>query len=167
MSIKIAVTGHRPKYLYGYDLSDQRWIALKSRIKDFLLDTALEKDNIEAITGMALGVDTLFAQAVLELQEEGIPISLICMIPCLNQDRMWRAADKKRYKEILKRADDVIYVSDEEYHPALMMLRNHAMVDAADQVLAVWRGINGGTAEAVNYAKKRNKPVVIIDPREI
>lgn len=36
-----------------------------------------------------------------------------------------------------------------------------------DEVLAVWRGISGGTAEAIAYARKRGKPVVIIDPREI
>lgn len=164
---KICITGHRPKSLYGYDLSDPNWIKLKLKLKSFLMETVLEHDTVEAISGMALGVDTIFAQAVLELQEEGVPISLIAMVPCLNQERMWRAADKKRYKEILDRADKVIYVSNEEYRRELMMQRNHAMVDSADQVLAVWRGISGGTAEAIAYARKRGKPVVIIDPREI
>lgn len=164
---KICITGHRPKSLYGYDLSDPRWIRLKMELKNYLQQFILEQDTVDAITGMALGVDTIFAQAVLELQEEGFPISLIAMIPCLNQERMWRAADKNRYKEILSKADKVIYTSNEEYRKSLMILRNHAMVDEADQVLAVWRGINGGTASTIDYAKKRGKPLTILDPRVI
>ena len=68
----ISVTGHRPDKLYGYDLSDKRWQELKNQIKN----TLKSNNCTEAITGMALGVDTIFALAVLELKDEGYDISL-------------------------------------------------------------------------------------------
>ena len=65
--MKICVTGHRPNKLYGYNLSDPRWQRLKEQFKSILKENNCE----EAITGMALGVDTVFAFAVLELKNEG------------------------------------------------------------------------------------------------
>ena len=57
--MKICVTGHRPNKLYGYNLSDHRWEKLKERFKQILKENNCD----EAITGMALGVDTVFAIA--------------------------------------------------------------------------------------------------------
>lgn len=76
--MKICVTGHRPNKLYGYNLSDPRWQRLKEQFKSILKENNCE----EAITGMALGVDTVFAFAVLELKNEGYDIRLHCAIPC-------------------------------------------------------------------------------------
>ena len=78
--MKMCVTGHRPNKLYGYDLTDDRWIALKEDFKQILIENKCD----EAITGMALGVDTMFAYAVLELKESGYDIKLHCAVPCRN-----------------------------------------------------------------------------------
>ena len=69
----ICVTGHRPDKLYGYDLTDPRWQDLKNIFKEKLI----EMKCTNAISGMALGVDTIFALAVLELKKKGIPFSFI------------------------------------------------------------------------------------------
>ena len=78
--MKICVTGHRPNKLYGYNLSDPRWQKLKEQFKQILKENNCD----EAITGMALGVDTVFALAALELKDEGYGIKLHCAIPCKN-----------------------------------------------------------------------------------
>ena len=70
--MKICVTGHRPNKLYGYNLSDPRWQKLKEQFKQILKENNCD----EAITGMALGVDTVFALAALELKDEGYDIKL-------------------------------------------------------------------------------------------
>ncbi len=77
----ICVTGHRPDKLYGYDLTDPRWQDLKNIFKEKLI----EMKCTNAISGMALGVDTIFALAVLELKKEGHPIQLHCALPCPEQ----------------------------------------------------------------------------------
>lgn len=158
--MKMCVTGHRPKKLYGYDLTDPRWVRLKNDFKDIL------KRNLcdEAITGMALGVDTVFALAVLELKKEGYDIKLHCAIPCKNHSCKWPEKSVLQYKDILSKADTVKLVSDEEYKPWLMQKRNEYMVDLADVVIAVWDGSNSGTGNCIKYAQKCGKEIIQITP---
>ena len=157
--MKICVTGHRPKKLYGYNLNDPRWIRMKDQFKNILRDNHCN----EAITGMALGVDTVFALAVLELKDEGYPIKLHCAIPCKNHSSRWSREDVYRYNNILNHADIVKLVSNEEYKPYLMNKRNEYMVDIADKVIAVWDGSHSGTENCVKYAQKRGKEIIRVD----
>ena len=157
--MKICVTGHRPNKLYGYNLSDTRWQNLKNTFKQLLIDNNCD----EAISGMALGVDTIFALAVLELKNEGYNIKLHCAIPFKNHSSNWFQSSKDLYNDILSKADIVKYVSEEDYQPWLLQKRNEYMVDLADKVIAVWDGSKGGTANCVNYAKKCNKSIIYID----
>lgn len=158
--MKICVTGHRPNKLYGYDFSDSRWQQLKEQFKEILRENNCD----EAITGMALGVDTIFALAVLELRESSYPIKLHCAIPCKNQDKFWPEENRILYKTILKNADTVKFVSNEEYKPWVMQKRNEYMVDLADKVIAVWDGSKSGTGNCVKYAKQVGKVVIRIEP---
>ena len=51
------------------------------------------------------------------------------------------------------------------YHERCMMERNKFMVDHADILLAVCRKIpRSGTEATINYARKMNKEVIMIDP---
>lgn len=158
--MKICVTGHRPNKMYGYDINDARWIALKEKFKTLLVENNCD----EAITGMALGVDTVFALAVLELKDEGYNIKLHCAIPCNNHSCNWIKESVDLYNDILSKADTVKLVSNKEYSPWLMQVRNEYMVDLADKVIAVWDGTKGGTANCVHYARKSGKDVIRIYP---
>ena len=161
--MRICVTGHRPGKLYGYDLSDSRWERLKKVLKKILI----EKECTEAITGMALGVDTIFALAVLELKNEGYNIKLHCAIPCRNQDARWAKKDQKLYNNILKRADSVRIVSNTDYNLSVMQKRNEYMVNSSDGVIAVWDGSKSGTANCVRYAKEKERFVIYVDPNNM
>ena len=158
--MKICVTGHRPNKLYGYNLSDPRWQRLKEQFKSILKENNCE----EAITGMALGVDTVFALAVLELKNEGYNIKLHCANPCKKHSCKWIKESVAQYNYILSKADIVKLVSKEEYKPWLMQKRNEYMVDLADRVIAVWDGSKGGTANCVKYAEKVGKEIIRIEP---
>lgn len=156
----ICVTGHRPDKLYGYELSDWRYMVLKEKLK-----TILKENNCsEAISGMALGVDTVFALAVLELKLEGYPIQLHCAIPCQNQDKFWKQPDKERYHMILEKADIVKMVTNAPYTPFCMQQRNEYMVNHSDKVIAVWNGSSGGTKNCIDYAKNRKKEIIWFFP---
>ena len=158
--MKISVTGHRPNKMYGYDIYNKKWTELKEKFKSLLIENNCD----EAITGMALGVDTVFALAVLELKEEGYDIKLHCAIPCKNHSCKWIKESVDLYNDILSKADTVKLVSDEEYKPWLMQKRNEYMVDLADKVIAVWDGSNGGTGNCVRYAEKCGKEIIRILP---
>ena len=45
---------------------------------------------------------------------------------------------------------------------AAPIIRNKEIVSKCDVLLAVWDGISKGTKATINFAKKQNKPVVII-----
>lgn len=110
--MKICVTGHRPNKLYGYNLLQPKYFELIHTFKDILK----EEECTEAITGMALGTDTIFAVAVLSLKKEEYDIKLHCAIPCKNHTKMWRNPDDiKRYHKILDKADIVKIVTEKEY----------------------------------------------------
>ena len=159
-SMKICVIGHRPNKLYGYNFSDPCYQKLKEQFKSILKENKCD----EAITGMALGVDTVFALAVLELKNEGYNIKLHCAIPCKNHSCKWAKESVDQYNYILSKADTVKLVSEEEYKPWLMQKRNEYMVDLADKVIAVWDGSKSGTANCVKYAERIGTEIIKIDP---
>ncbi len=114
------------------------------------------------IAGMALGADLDFAEIVLKLQHK-YPVTLECAIPCPSQTYKWNEKDILRYEKIKKQADKVTLVS-KCYTPECMLKRNRYMVDKSELIIAVFNGIQkGGTWYTINYAKKENKHIEIIE----
>lgn len=100
-----AFTGHRPaKFPWKYDERDERCVALKTvltqEIKKLMWDGVTD-----FFTGMALGVDTWAAMAVLALRERYQGIKLHCVLPCEGQDIKWTEPDRAQYQYILSEAD--------------------------------------------------------------
>jgi uncharacterized phage-like protein YoqJ len=160
----ICVTGHRPKRLYGYDLTDPRWMKLYEKFQEILT-----KKNCDwAVSGMALGVDTIFALAVIDLRDnKGVNIKLHCAVPCHNQSEPWfNEEDISRYNQIIEQSDRVTYVTNSDYVDGCLEERNKFMVDISDEVLAVWTGEAGGTAHCIEYAEHEGRKVTnLIDER--
>lgn len=48
------------------------------------------------------------------------------------------------------------------YGRAAPLKRNEEMVDMADAVLVIWDGSSRGAQYTMNYAKKRNKPLTVV-----
>lgn len=161
--MKIAVTGHRPNKLWGYDYKHPNYKTLCETFKQLLI----ENNCTEAITGMALGVDQVFAMAVIGLKKAGHSIKLYCAIPCQNHSSKWPSESVRIYNTILKYSDNTVLVNDKPYTPQLMQLRNEYMVDLADKVIAVWDGSKSGTGNCVAYAKHKHKPIILVDPTSI
>lgn len=118
-------------------------------------------------TGMALGVDQLFALVVLELKNKGHNITLEAAIPCQNHCGRWPASSQKLWQDIVDACDKVTLVTDAPYQPWMMQKRNEYMVDNANLILAIWDGSNGGTANCVHYAQDKGKAIYQINPKKI
>ena len=164
--IKVMITGHRPKKLWGYDLTHPNYKVLYNAIKRRLLN-AVGSSPFEMISGMALGVDTQFALMAAKLSREGYPVELFLAIPCDNQSAKWSAKDMLLYDKVLRAAGAVHYVSTEPYSRGCMQDRNKFMVKRCDKAIAVWDGSPGGTGNTVKLIKKANKPLDIIDPNKL
>lgn len=52
------------------------------------------------------------------------------------------------------------------YKRAAPIKRNEEMVQIADTVLVIWDGDSKGTLSTINFAKKQNKPTIVVNLKE-
>lgn len=152
---------------------------MKSNTCCFTGHRRLPKDNIEQIikklnqevdwliaqgvtnfiSGGAIGFDQLAASLIIAKKETGQPLRLIFALPCKNQDELWDDKQKKLYRNLLSEADEIIYIS-ETYQCGCMEKRNHYMVAQASYCLCALLHTFGGTAQTVEYAKKKGLNII-------
>ena len=156
-------TGHRPDKLpWGEDESDPRCLRLKRAVAQAVED-ACASGVRHFITGMARGCDLYFAEAVLELREEGEAITLECARPCETQADSWPEAERARYQSILDRCNFETLVQH-HYDRFCMIRRNRYMVDRSGRMIAVYNGLpKGGTFQTLTYALKKGLTTRILD----
>lgn len=164
MGSRCAFTGHRPqKFLWRYDESADACIRLKALLSR-QIEELLLSGTTDFLSGMAEGVDTWSAMAVLAWREKLPKVKLHCILPCLTQADQWSRDSRKTYYSILEQADSVVYVN-RLYHKNCMLERNRFLVNHADILLAVYNGEwRGGTAATVRYAQKRGIRTIILHP---
>lgn len=155
-------TGHRPAKLpWGMDERDPRCLALKRSI--LREAEALYRRGVRRfISGMALGCDLYFAEAVLALRER-YPLTLECALPFPGQAERWREDCRRRWQTIVD-ACDVETVVQDHYDKGCMLRRDRYMVDHSSIVLAVFDESPGGTMYTLNYAVRRRREVLLLDP---
>lgn len=161
--VALFIVGITPDKLYGYDLEDLRYVHLGNIIQKKLIESGCT----ELCTGLDLGVSTLAALEVIKLKHTGHNIKLKVYVPCKDRDKKWKSYDRELYKLILKDADEVIQVSNEEYDNSLLRKRNHVMIDDSHSGIAI---INSDVSLArsevknsIDYASYNEKNVHIID----
>jgi uncharacterized phage-like protein YoqJ len=161
--VKVAFTGHRPQKIGGFDTNAPKRQWVRQQIRQQLAKLLAESEGgLHVITGGALGVDQ---DAAMIAKELGIPYEV--MVPCKGQDTMWPDAAKRQYAEVLKNATSVTYVSEKTYNEdkGCMNRRNEKMINAADLLIAVYDGSEGGgTAHACNYAGWLGANIIFINP---
>lgn len=138
--------------------------AFKRKFRKAII-SSIEEDYKHFISGMALGVDMIATEIVLELKATYPDIILECDLPCINQTAKWNDESIMRYQNILILADKVTMVSDTLFFNGCMAKRNKYMIDHSNRVIAVYNGKkSGGTYQTINMAKIANKEVVIVKP---
>lgn len=160
------VTGHRPPKLGGYQTPNpiEQWV--RSSLRTILERLKTRHEDLHAVTGMALGVDTIFAEVCLEL---GIPFT--AAVPFQGQESRWPGESQDKYRMLLKQAAKVIVVDEipayhSDHFAGKMACRNKWMVDHSEMTIAVWDGSDGGTANAVRESKRRRgRKILRADPR--
>lgn len=156
----ISLTGHRPNKLGNdYDLTSPLTLKIKAKLQEIINKHKPER----IITGMALGMDTLWALLAIE---NNIPFT--AAIPCLNQESRWPERSKRLYNDIINhRLCTKKYISSDKYDNECMQRRNIWMVDNSDILVAVWDGSSGGTGNCVEYAKDNTWDIIWINPKKL
>lgn len=151
---KVMVTGHRPQGMTAEQaaFSKRALMACGRQLKsDF--------GTVEAISGMALGVDTWWALVALKLD-----LDLAAYIPFPQQPQPWAQSDKDLWGELRQKATREV-VCGESFSVRMLHARNDAMIKDADLAIAAWSPsqLRGGTASAVQKIRKRGMPMILID----
>ena len=157
-------TGHRSQGLpFGFDEQHPAYRKLKAQLHQEMARLITECNVGHFISGMALGIDQIAAEIVLDLKESYPEITLECALPCETQTVRWSIAQRERYYTIISRCD-VDTLLQTAYTADCMQKRNHYMVDQSQFVIAVWNGRPSGTGSTVRYAKEQGKQLIIINP---
>ena len=160
-------TGHRPEQLPWINKEDEpRCKELKKVISD-VIDTAINDGYTDFYCGMARGIDTFCAEAVIEKMKLNKKIRLHAALPCPEQQLGWKENEKERFENILSHTSTKMVISP-LYTDTCMLSRNRFMVDNSQRLIAVWSGFfRGGTAYTVRYAKKEEKEIYLIRPKDL
>lgn len=158
--MNIAFTGHRPEQLIGVDEEElDHHIFVE-------IARCIDEGYHTFYCGAARGADIMCGETVVSLREgSGLQVRLICVIPYRNQAVGWDDIWKLRYWQLRRDADENILLNG-EFRRGCCQVRNRYMVDHADRIVAVYDGRDkGGTAYTVEYARKKGKEIVIINPK--
>ncbi len=125
------------------------------------IDKLIENGVDTFISGGALGYYQISASVIITKKNQGINIKLVLVLPCKEQDKYWSKKEKIQYQEILKGANEIIYIS-EEYTDNCMKIRNRKLVEMADICLCALERERTGTAQTVRFAKEKGIEVINI-----
>jgi hypothetical protein len=150
--VRIGWTGHRPLYFRDPAAAEA---AVYRTAADLQREFA---GALVFITGGQRGVDLWAAAAA---QRLGVPFHLYLPMPLAQFAADWDAADRAALEQTWAAAAER-RVLDEAgaFGPAAYTLRNQALAEAADLLVAVWTGrTGGGTHETVSFARALGKPI--------
>jgi uncharacterized phage-like protein YoqJ len=169
----VAATGHRPRSKNTVkipmsdtelDVPDWDGTGLYSEAIRYWMRQKIESlKATTAVSGMALGVDMLWAEEALK-----VGLLVVAAVPCDNQERSWPQPSQERYHRILSHKMTTTHViCPGPYATWKMQARNAWMVDQCEALLAVWDGTPGGTSNCVRYAQDTaRKWVIRLNPHE-
>jgi hypothetical protein len=151
--MRIGITGHQKLD------KEESWAWVISSMR---VELGKAKPPVTAITSLAIGADQLFAQLVLE--KGG---SIHAVLPYADIERSFSPEHIKVYRDLVKQATveilDIPGTDQDAYLAA-----GHRVVDLSDLIMALWNGLpaegKGGTADIVEYALSRHKPLIHINP---
>lgn len=165
--ITVCFTGHRLQKLpFGFNEEDPKCIKMKRMLYRKIEDLIVNHGASHFISGMAIGVDMICGEIVLELKNEHPHITLECAIPCRSQPDRWSNEMKDRYCSIVNQSDYKT-VLQEQYTSDCMHKRNEYMVEKSEIVIAVWDGSSSGTGYTVNVAKEKGKKIYVLNPEKL
>ena len=172
--VSISLTGHRPDKLAGYNLNDPYYDRLRRRLIRIIERSLDNYEIVECHSGMALGADTVWAQAIVECQQKygRDRIRFIADIPDEKQPSRWiNKVDRDRWKDLVDKADEIRQYAHQNIgrsYAYILNQRNIGMIKACDILIAIYNGdATGGTANGVRDGNRMNKFISYIHPDSV
>lgn len=148
-------TGHRKIAGRNIDI-------IKEKLAENIEKLIIDYDVKNFISGGALGFDTIAAEEVIEMRKKYPDIKLFFYLPCYGQSKKWMDNQKYKYRLLLSKADEVIYVTEKEYTEDCMNLRNIRMVRDSSFCIAFCILSSSGTGFTLRNAEAAGTDIVNI-----
>lgn len=160
--MRVSFTGHRPDKIADWRKAPERAErAIRESVAAQVVELAGQGAE-EFLSGMAPGLDLWAADEVLRLRAEGVlgaHTRLTLLVPYPGFERTFETADKSLFVSIVERADEVVFVCP-KYQHGCYQLRNAALVERCDVMVAYYEGAEGGTRQTIKMALKSGKSVI-------
>lgn len=179
----VGFSGHRPEKIGGYNRLNPTRVMISTKIEDICKYLIANCRTTNFVTGGALGIDQDAADVVIKMREQYIETTkdlnmseedridfmpmLHVVVPFAGQESHWTDENQKYYREQCANADKttILYEDKPESYKNICIAlneRNEAMVDDSDLMVITWDGTVGGTKNCLDYAKKENKPIILL-----
>ena len=145
MERTVCFTGHR-------HISDDDYAKLFDTLLQVIEQQILAGAKVFR-TGGALGFDTIAAETVAKMRESYPHIKLILYLPCFGQSKNWTDKQRFRYNMIKAKADEYVYITEEEYTKECMNLRNMKMIKDSAFCIAFCMLSRSGTGLTMKNAE--------------
>lgn len=151
---RVAVTGHRPRYL-----DRQQSDFARAELRRLAVKLRAEHATQVAISGMALGSDTWWADAAVDAG-----LDLWAYVPFWSQPDGWALPQASHWGDLLDVATRHV-VLGESYDVRLLHSRNDFMLRDCDLLIAVHdpARTGGGTASTLAKARAQGTTIVLVD----
>jgi hypothetical protein len=144
----VAVAGHKPPELGGYDanpVSD----AVRTKLAEVLAAKRQVDPDLVVLTGLGLGAEQLAAEAA---AESGVPY--VAVLPYPEPDSQWPAASRKAFQALLDGARSTVVLqtkapASRPLAGAALRRRDAWLARHAHEALAVWDGKDAAVGRAV------------------
>ncbi len=133
----VAVAGHRPPELGGYDPNPVAE-RLRTKLVEILAATAEIQPDLVVLSGLGLGAEQLGAEAA---GEAGVPYVAVLAFP--GQDSVWPEAGRRHYRELLAGARSQVVVqaqapTTKQQAGAALARRDAWLARHAHEAVVVW-----------------------------
>ena len=145
-------TGHR-------SINEKDLPRLTQRLNE-TIEALIKQGVVFFGAGGAIGFDALASLAVLNHRKQYPAVKLIMVLPCINQDERFSAADKQTYRHLLDAADKIKYVSEQSYFDGCMEKRNLHLVQHSGVCVAYMKHGRSGTSQTVRLAREHGLTVI-------
>ncbi len=136
----VAVTGHRPPALGGYDDGNPVAAATRQKVAEVLAAKRQLHLDLVVVTGLGLGADQLAAEAALEAD-----VAFVAVLPYPDPDAVWPPESRQRFRHLLDRASTTIVLQQKQ--PATKQLagaalrrRDQWIAGHVHEAIVVWDG---------------------------
>lgn len=125
------------------------------------VEALMEQGVTTFISGGAPGFEQVAASHIIAKKEMGQAVRLVFTLPCRDYESLWTPAQKKRYHDLLSKADEIIYMA-KEYTSDCLAKRDRYMMEQSDYCICDWLRPFGKSARTMTYAEQMGVAVIRI-----